>query len=125
MKKILLFLTVSIITSLCVYAVGDELYSDLFLSRFMKCIPNTINQTVATENGTISISRKIGGWHEHKCTYTETTVSEEKSTSFTCNFSRDQVTELVHTMRYDPMGLSSAKTTWSRYKNNKEICSPN
>lgn len=125
MKKLYLCFALLAVTALCAIAVDEEVYSKLFLSRFIKCIPCSMNLAVMADGQTVNISRKIAGWHDHKCKYMESTVSNGKSSSATCYLSREQVNELVSAMRNDPMGTSTAKTAWERYKKNAEICTSN
>ncbi len=69
------------------------------------------------------------------CRYTETVTTSESSKTINCNFSREQLTELVNTMRADepnikvkPNGFSykskASDELWNKYKTNITVCKP-
>ena len=124
-KKI--FITfVLILTGLSVSAVitreTQEIYTAIFISRFYKCIPCKMEQTIASDNGNIKIQRFLKNWQAHKCRYAEIRTQNEKTEEFSCNLSREQVNSLVAAMKADPMGENEAAKAWEIVKKDKNTC---
>ena len=128
MKKNLIISCIILMTSaLSAVAVitreTQEIFTPIFVSRFLKCIPCKMDQTITTENGTVKISRKLRNWQGHKCRYSETYVDEKgKVEDFSCNLSREQVNALVSAMKLDPENKKEALKAWSAVKKDKASC---
>ena len=100
----------------------QEIYTAIFISRFYKCIPCKMEQTIASENGDIKIQRFLKNWQAHKCRYAEIRTQNEKTEEFSCNLSREQVNSLVAAMKADPMGENEAAQAWESVKKDKNTC---
>ncbi|MBQ8167899.1 hypothetical protein IJZ97_00570 [bacterium] len=125
MKKTFLILLAVILSDTTVFAFAretQEIYTKIFLSRFLKCIPCKMEQTVTTENGKIEIVRKLGNWREHKCRYHEEITIGEKTEKFFCTLSREQVNTLYNAMKSDPMGKTTAADEWAKVKKDSGVC---
>jgi len=123
MKKIFLILALLLIPNSSVFALETtEVYTPIFLSRFLKCIPCKMEQTIVTANGNIQITRLLRNWKDHKCRYTEIKVQNNKKEEFSCNLSREQVNTLTAAMKSDPMGKSTAGAEWAKVIKDKNTC---
>ncbi|MBE7709568.1 MAG: hypothetical protein E7Z93_03870 [Cyanobacteria bacterium SIG32] len=128
MKKILLF-TISflVLSGLASFAVitrdTQEIYTPIFISRFLKCIPCKMEQTIVTEKGTIRITRLLKNWKDHKCRYSESyTTEDNKTETFSCNLSREQVNTLTSAMKADPQNKADALKAWTNVKKDETTC---
>ncbi len=129
-KKILIVSLVLVFSGLSAFAViarnTVEIYTPIFISRFLKCIPCKMEQTIATEKGTIKIERKLRNWWDHKCRYSEIYTNEEgKAEDFSCNLSREQVNTLVSAMKVDPENKNEALKAWAEVKKDETTCQIN
>lgn len=123
MKKIFL-LFVILIGSLA-FADDIEKYSKGFSVRFLHCLPTNQELTYSTSAGDVTLQRSLHGWKDHKCAYNEIITTGETTVSRSCNFSKDQVNEIVQAMKADPKGESVAEQVWERYRNLSEVCLTN
>lgn len=125
MKKVFLIL-VLVMTGLSSFAVitreTEEIYTAIFASRFLKCIPCKMEQTIATENGEVKIQRFLKNWQGHKCRYSEISEKNGEKESFSCNFTREQVSSLTSAMKEDPMGKGVAAELWKKLKQDETTC---
>lgn len=124
MKKIFLITGLLLFSAIVVYAADTVKYSSIFINKFYHCLPTNQTITLTDENGEeYSLTRSLHGWKNKQCVYRESVTKGDTTTSYNCNFYREQVTELVSAMREDPNGESTAEMTWSRFKNQPEVCS--
>lgn len=129
MKKVFIILVLLLTTGIS--ALAEGIYPKLFVFRLHRCMP----YVGSTSENNVTTSRKIAGWNNHTCRYSETVTVGETSQTVNCNFSREQLTELVNTMRADepnikvkPNGFSykskASDELWSKYKSNISVCKP-
>ena len=125
MKKVFL-ISVLILSGLSSFAVitreTQEIYTPIFISRFYKCIPCKMEQTILSEDGNLKIQRFLKNWRDHKCRYAEIRVQNDEKTEFSCTFTREQVNTLVSVMRQDPKNEGVAKTEWDKLIEDKNTC---
>ena len=78
-----LIVFVLILSGLSAFAVitreTQEIYTSIFISRFYKCIPCKMEQTIVSEEGNIKIQRFLKNWQAHKCRYAEIRTQNEET----------------------------------------------
>ncbi len=121
MKKLFLLTGIILITALTTLA-AEVIYSNIFINKFLHCLPSTVTYTLTGENGDINVKMGMHGWKNRACRYSETRTEGDTTTNYNCNFTRDQVNELVSAMKSDPTGEGVAQQTWERYKKTPEVC---
>lgn len=136
MKKILLFVASIAITSLCVYADHDE----SFFNALSTCSSYTSNGTVDTQGVSADYKSQIIGWQNDRCLYKETVQFSGIDSCVTCNFTQNQINELVKVMKAyqtvqaysgeepDISDLESVKNNpvvkvWNKYLQDPSTCS--
>lgn len=137
MKKFLAIFILFVTASSVVWAEDTEkkiiesIYPKLFTFRLQRCIP--YSGSVSTDDA--KVSRKIEGWKDSVCRYTETVVTEEASLTVNCNLSRSDLDTLVKTMKSDEPKIkvkkngfsyksASSDALWDSYRNNVSVCKP-
>ncbi len=126
MKKILLTSGIIVFSTAMIFAAETKKYDEGFVVRFLHCLPSSQSLILTSDEGNISISRQITGWSngikDNKCAYSEKVTTNNGTKTFSCNFTRAQIDELVSAMKSDPNGNSTAELTWNRYKNIPDVC---
>ena len=122
MKKILLIMGLMIISAITVYS-AEVIYSNIFINKFLHCLPSKGSFTYMDANGNnTTVQMGLHGWKDGICRYTETVQTAGNTTTYNCNLAREQVNELVSAMKSDPTGEGIAKQTWNRFKKIPEVC---
>ena len=122
MKKTICILSIIFATSLSAFAYlqvsSDEAYSNIFISRFLQCIP--CSNTQKLEDGE-QVIYDIRGWEKDKCRFAISS-SDEK---YLCRFTRAQVNEYYEAMKLDHNNKEGAKTLLEKYINDSGTCEKN
>lgn len=117
MKKFFVLLIAIFAVSLCVFAADK--YPRIFAVRMNLCVPYSYQ----AQEDDATVTRTIGGWKNHLCRFTQTTVKADETQTVSCNFTREQLTNLYTGMAFDSIGESSAKETWDEYLSDENTCS--
>ena len=122
MKKIFIIAGLMIFSALTAYT-AEVLYSNIFINKFLHCLPSKGSFTLTDENGAVTtVQMGLHGWKEGICRYSETVQTEDTTTTYNCNLSREHVNELVSAMKNDPTGEGIAKQTWDKFKKIPDVC---
>jgi hypothetical protein len=100
MKKTLISLLVLMLTGIsCVFASEVTKFSRGFIKHFKDCDVYEETVTSTFEDEEFKSQRKILGWKNGVCRYTETITSKSGGYRLNCNFPEIQVDELYDAMR--------------------------
>ena len=137
MKKYLILISAVFIAVLTVYAGEDRFYS-----AFRNCSSYSDSGSSTVDGQTIKFRNQIAGWHNDKCIYKETVNYGGMEICTTCQFTKDQLTELVDVMKsfstvqkysgttVDTSSLEGVKNNpvvnvWSKYLQDSSVCKIN
>ncbi len=122
MKKAFIITGIIMVSTLSAFA-ADVMYSNIFINKFIHCLPAAGTATKTDEDGNIiNIQRGLHGWKNGVCRYSETVTSNDTTKTYNCNLSREQVNELASAMKADPTDEGIAKQTWDKFKKIPEVC---
>ena len=134
MKKIILFLSFVVITTLCVFA-----YDNSFYTALQSCSHYSSSGNVNTEGMNVKVLEEILGKQGDKCVYRETLDISGAKSCITCKFSQAQINELIKVMKaystiqeytgesVDTSKLSAVQNNpvvkvWNKYLNDSSVC---
>ena len=134
MKKIVLFLSFVVITTLCVFA-----YDNSFYNALQSCSHYSTDGNVKTEGLNVKVKEEILGKENNKCVYKETLDIEGAKSCITCRFTQAQINELLKVMKaystiqeytgesIDTSKLSAVQNNpvikvWNKYLNDSTVC---
>ena len=121
MKKIFLVFGILSVFAVSAYA-ADKFYSSLFMIRFLHCLPTNMKFSAIIGESNVTHERHILNWHNNMCGYKVVETIDDETDTYTCDLTRDQVTEFAYAMRRDPDGVGDAKTYWENLKADENSC---
>ena len=138
MKKLCFILLVSAISCSTVISAQSD---DKFINALRTCSPSYRESDTVNVNGISALSNKsLSGWHNDKCTYTETVKINDMNITTTCNFTKPQINEITKvadayflTLKYgtekaDTSSLDAVQNNpvfnvMNKYLQNPSVCS--
>jgi hypothetical protein len=100
MKKFtIIFITAIIAGMSCVFASEYTKFSRRFINHFKDCDAYEETITSNFEDTTFTTHRKISGWKNGLCRYTEVITSNEGSYKLNCRFAEIQLDDLYLAMK--------------------------
>ena len=99
MKKSLVYLLALFIVGNAVYSADSTKFSRKFKKNIRDCDPYTETVTSEYEDLTFKTTRKIHGWKNGFCRYTETITSPQGAYKLDCGFTEVQLDDLYEAMK--------------------------
>ena len=100
MKKNIFILTLAILAGIsCVFASEYSKFSRKFIKNIRDCDTYEETNTSQFEDRNFTSSRKIHGWKNGICHYTETLSSQDGTYKIECRFTEIQLDELYEAMK--------------------------
>ncbi len=98
-KTFIIFLSLLIAGANCVFASEYTKFSRKFIKKIKDC--DAYEETITTqfEGATFKTVRKINGWKNGGCSYTETVSSRGETYRLNCKFASAQLDDLYEAMR--------------------------